>query len=187
MTLDSPLPFLGLDEEDPISLSYPWVLEDSDRYRMWYGSTINWDAGNGEMLHVIKYAESNDGHIWHKHKNATVPFRVGQFQAFSRPTVIKTESGKYLMWYSYRSGNGSNYQLGHASSIDCIHWEHSDSEIKVAEKQGEWDEHMIEYPYVFEHEQNLNMLYNGNGFGKSGFGLARILTKQLTEYGFPIS
>jgi len=31
---------------------------------------------------------------------------------------------------------------------------------------------MIEYPYVFYHKEKRYMLYNGNGFGKTGFGLA---------------
>jgi hypothetical protein len=31
---------------------------------------------------------------------------------------------------------------------------------------------MIEYPYVFRQGERLLMLYNGNGYGRSGFGLA---------------
>ena len=45
-----------------MSLSYPWVLPDANgAFRMWYGSTRTWDAGNGEMLHVINEASSADG------------------------------------------------------------------------------------------------------------------------------
>jgi hypothetical protein len=35
-----------------------------------------------------------------------------------------------------------------------------------------WDSEMIEYPFVFDHAGERYMLYNGNGYGKSGFGLA---------------
>ena len=35
-----------------------------------------------------------------------------------------------------------------------------------------WDSEMICYPYVFDHGSNRYMLYNGNGYGKTGFGLA---------------
>ena len=35
-----------------------------------------------------------------------------------------------------------------------------------------WDSEMICYPYVFEHKDDLYMLYNGNDYGKTGFGLA---------------
>jgi hypothetical protein len=35
-----------------------------------------------------------------------------------------------------------------------------------------WDSEMIEYPFVLDHKGERYMLYNGNGFGKTGFGLA---------------
>jgi hypothetical protein len=35
-----------------------------------------------------------------------------------------------------------------------------------------WDSEMIEYPFVFKHDGLRYMLYNGNGYGRSGFGLA---------------
>ena len=31
---------------------------------------------------------------------------------------------------------------------------------------------MIEYPHVFDHNGKRHMLYNGNNYGKTGFGLA---------------
>ena len=31
---------------------------------------------------------------------------------------------------------------------------------------------MIEYPFVFDHKGQRYMLYNGNGNGQTGFGLA---------------
>ena len=67
LKLDSEEPFMGADETDPISLSYPWVQVSSfGVYDMWYGSTLGWDAGNGEMLHVINHAFSEDGHNWRR-------------------------------------------------------------------------------------------------------------------------
>jgi hypothetical protein len=33
---------------------------------------------------------------------------------------------------------------------------------------------MISYPFVFQHKNFLYMLYNGNGYGKTGFGYATI-------------
>ncbi len=35
LRLDSEQPFMGLDEEDPVSLSYPWVTFSRGRYQMW--------------------------------------------------------------------------------------------------------------------------------------------------------
>ena len=35
-----------------------------------------------------------------------------------------------------------------------------------------WDSGMVEYPFVLDHGGQYFMFYNGNGYGKTGFGLA---------------
>ena len=35
-----------------------------------------------------------------------------------------------------------------------------------------WDSNMMEYCHVFSHDGIFYMLYNGNEFGKEGFGYA---------------
>jgi hypothetical protein len=40
-----------------------------------------------------------------------------------------------------------------------------------------WDSEMMCYPYVFDHKGERYMLYNGNGYGKSGFGIAKLISK----------
>lgn len=172
LTLDSDEPFMSMDSTDPISLSYPWVMHNcNDGYYMWYGSTLQWDTGNGEMLHVINYATSSDGHVWNR-LGLAVPYEIGVAQAFSRPSVIKNSDSSYSMWFSYRSGTGINYRIGYASSKDGKKWmlELDKSGIDVS-SEG-WDSEMICYPFIFDHKGERFMLYNGNGFGETGFGLA---------------
>jgi len=169
LSLDPEDVFIGCDEEDKVSLSYPWIIFDEGIYKMWYGSTISWSSENGEMIHVIKYATSKDGNNWIKHGLA-IPYEVGIAQAFSRPTVIKKDDG-YHMWFSFRSGDGTKYRIGYAHSKDGIKWDRKqDSGIDVS-KEG-WDSEMICYPFVFKHKGETYMLYNGNSYGKTGFGLA---------------
>jgi len=159
--------FIKCDEEDPISLSYPWVLFDEGIYKMWYGSTITWDAGNNEMLHIIKYATSKNGINWDKHGIA-IPYDIGTAQAFSRPTVIK-ENGIYKMWYSYR---GKIYRIGYAESSDGINWSRQDENVGIDVSESGWDGQMLCYPFVFNYKNDKCMLYNGNDYGKTGIGLA---------------
>ena len=171
LELDSDAPFMGADKSDPISLSYPWVEQyDDGDYRMWYGSTVKWDAGNGEMLHVIKSARSADGHDWRR-EDIAVPYELGVAQAFSRPTVMRAD-GKYHMWFSYRSGLGESYRIGYATSENGQSWELKLKEVGIDVSPSGWDSEMIEYPFVFHHKGHRYMLYNGNGYGKTGFGLA---------------
>ncbi len=172
LSLDSDKPFMPLSSQDPVSLSYPWVMrEDNGEYHMWYGSTVNWDAGNGEMLHVIQQASSQDGHYWQRNGFA-VPYALGVAQAFSRPTVIGNGQDGYHMWFSYRSGQGEKYRIGYASSSDKKNWELGLEKSGIQPSEQGWDSDMIEYPYVFEHKGERYMLYNGNEYGRSGFGLA---------------
>ncbi len=123
------------------------------------------------MTHVIKYAESGDGHAWQK-AGLSVPYQLGEAQAFSRPTVWIDRLGGYHMWYSYRSGTGELYRIGYATSLDGLLWtrQHDKSDLGVS--SSGWDSTMIEYPFVQEFEGQLQLFYNGNSFGKTGFGVA---------------
>lgn len=75
------------------------------------------------------------------------------------------------MWFSYRSGIGTSYRIGYAFSFNGINWDRkTDSGIDVS--ISGWDSEMICYPFVFTHKNKKYMLYNGNNYGKEGFGLA---------------
>lgn len=172
LELESSDPFMGSDKIDPISLSYPWVQpRASTGYDMWYGSTRSWDAGNGEMLHVINHAFSHDGHDWHR-TGSCVPFELGVAQAFSRPTVVGNPISGYEMWFSYRCGTGKKYRIGYAESENGITWRLANDKAGITVSDSGWDSEMIEYPFVFDHKGMRYMLYNGNDYGKTGFGLA---------------
>jgi hypothetical protein len=178
LRLDGSGPFMSTDAIDPISLSYPWVMRDNNgEYHMWYGSTMTWDAGNGEMLHVINHATSNDGDRWVRH-GLSVPYKLGIAQAFSRPTVLKDTDG-FHMWFSYRSGTGQKYRIGYAVSSTGQQWDLRLDEAGIDVSVEGWDSEMIEYPFVFDHKGRRYMLYNGNGNGKTGFGLGRLERSQL--------
>lgn len=172
LQLDSEEPFMGCNLTDPISLSYPWVqARPLGGFDMWYGSTIKWEADNGEMLHVIQHATSEDGSNWCRNGLA-LPYQIGLAQAFSRPTIAMNDSGDYDMWFSFRSGNGEKYRIGYAWSRDGANWSLDLKRTGIDVSVSGWDSEMIEYPFVFNHNGSRYMLYNGNGYGKTGFGLA---------------
>jgi len=176
LQLDSDWPVMDCDIVDPISLSYPWVAKnESGGYHMWYGSTRTWDTGNGEMLHVINYASSTDGSKWNR-EGLAVPFELGKAQAFSRPTVVGNATTGYEMWFSYRGCSEETYRIGYASSQTGKQWALSLEQANMGVSSEGWDSEMVEYPFVFDHNCERYMLYNGNGFGKTGFGLAILLS-----------
>lgn len=174
LKLENTAPFIGLNEQDSISLSYPWVHKNSaTEFHMWFGSTQTWDAGNGEMHHTIEHATSTDGHHWTRTQHS-IPSEIGVAQAFSRPTVLKAENGEYRMWFSYRCGSGRTYRIGQARSKDAKAWNLHLHDAVIPTATNGWDSEMVEYPFVFEHDQATYMLYNGNGYGKTGFGIAEL-------------
>ena len=85
--------------------------------------------------------------------------------------VGNTKTG-YEMWFSYRSGSGEKYRIGYALSKDGRRWELALEEAGIDVSLNGWDSEMIEYPFIFDHKGQRYMLYNGNGYGKTGFGLA---------------
>jgi len=167
-------PIMDRSNEDPFSISYPSVLFENNIFRMWYGSNLKWDNLQHEMNHVIKYAESHDGINWMRTNKIVLDLMHLNEYAISKPFVIKKKE-LYQMWYSYRGNkNISTYRIGYAESINGEKWNRLDDKAGIDVSENEWDSDMICYPFVFFHAGKTFMLYNGNGYGKTGFGLAVI-------------
>jgi predicted GH43/DUF377 family glycosyl hydrolase len=160
-------PVLDRSETDPFSLSYPAVLGTADGFLMWYGSTLAWGESGADMTHVIKLARSNDGYDWSTTGDVCVGIEKPDETAFSRPTVLKDE--RYRMWYSFR---GASYRIGYAESQDGIRWTRMDDAAGLLPSGDGWDSESVEYPSVFVHAGRTYLLYNGNRYGATGFGLA---------------
>lgn len=146
------------------------VLPGSDVWRMWYLSCTGWKVDCGKPVHKyhIKYAESKDGIHWRRNGVVAIDFANEEEYAISRPSVIH-DHGRWKMWYSYR---GLSYRIGYAESDDGRNWRRLDDQVGIDTSKSGWDSEMIEYPFVFDHQGQRYMLYNGNDFGKSGFGIA---------------
>ena len=76
------------------------------------------------------------------------------------------------MWFSYRSGSGETYRIGYATSEQGEKWVLNLDKSGITVSESGWDSEMIAYPFVFDHQDRRYMLYNGNGYGRTGFGLA---------------
>jgi predicted GH43/DUF377 family glycosyl hydrolase len=161
-------PLIDRSDPDPYTLSYPWVLRSESQWNMWYGSNLRWGAAQTDMLHRIKRATSYDGYVWSRDGKVVIKPLDDSEYAFVRPCVIESD-GRYRMWYSYR---GVAYRIGYAVSDNGIEWNRKDSEAGIAPSPGDWDGDCIEYPCVFEHGGQMYLLYCGNGYGRTGFGLA---------------
>jgi len=165
-------PVMDRNDADPFTISYPWVLVDDGRWRMWYGSNLSWGTGarQDEMAHVFKYAESSDGVNWRRNGAIALRFKDDSEYAMSKPTVIR-DADRYRMWYSYR---GDAYRIGYAESLDGATWIRRDELVGIDPSNDGWDAGAICYPCVFDHQGERYMLYNGGRYGDTGFGLAKL-------------
>lgn len=166
----SEAPILDRHDYDPLTISSPWVLHENGQWKMWYGSHLSWDNDEHDMHYVIKYATSDDGITWNRTNQIVLDTLPGE-SAVVRPSICK-ENNIYHMWYSRRIGKKETCALGYASSKDGIDWKRQDEKMNLAVSPSGWDSQMLCYPCVFDHQGKRYMLYNGNGFGKTGFGLA---------------
>lgn len=167
-------PLLDRSLYDKCFVSHNCIFQENDFYRTYYISCDKWEERNGVISHSynIKYAESKDAIHWVREGKVAINFRYENEYAISVPRVIK-EDKIYKMWYSYRGGpKGDTYRIGYAESLNGVDWIRKDEEVSLdVSKQG-WDSDMICYPFVFDYKAERYMFYNGNGYGKSGFGLA---------------
>lgn len=165
-------PVMDRSHEDPFSISYPSILSENGIYRMWYGSNLKWGKDQSSMDHVFKYAESRDAIHWIRTGKIVMGLEHPNEYALSKPYVIRDPT-HYSMWYSYRGKkNCTTYRIGYATSPDGLVWTRKDSEVGIEVSKSGWDSEMICYPCIFDFKGERYMLYNGNGYGKTGFGLA---------------
>ena len=165
-------PIIDRSQVDPFSISYPFVLETQNGLVMWYGSNLNWGEKHDDMNFVIKTATSNDGVSWKRENHVALHHEHDNEYAIARPHVLN-ENGVFKMWYSFR-GNGlvDSYRIGYAESRDGFSWKRLDAHAGIDVSKNGWDAEMICYPFIFDHQGKRYMLYNGNSYGKSGFGFA---------------
>jgi hypothetical protein len=169
--LRRPGPVFERSVDDPWFCSNPCVLPEAGGWRMWYLSGLGWEDIDGRpspSYHICD-ARSVDGVHWHERGRIAVPLEGEEF-AIARPCVLRDGTG-YTMWFSVRTRERP-YRLGAARSEDGVNWRRSPSLADLPPAAAGWDSEMVAYPHVFDHDGERWMLYCGNGFGRTGFGLA---------------
>ncbi len=166
----APGPIIDRSPQEPHFCASCAVVPTEDSWRMWYLSCTGWSMQDGHPRHSyhIKYAESEDGVYWKRDGHVAIDYLNEEEYAISRPSVIKDKKG-WKMWYSFR---GKTYRIGYAESEDGRNWKREDDIAGINVSASGWDSEMIEYPFIFDHKDQRFMLYNGNNYGETGFGIA---------------
>lgn len=172
-------PIMDRSKFDPIWVGQPCVLKmDEGDWRMWYLSCqkIETIDNHPEPFYNIKYATSTNGIDWNRENITCIDFDKNT-DAIGRPAVW-FEDDKFKMLHSnrkadgYRSKKESGYRIEYSESIDGINWKSNSEKMKLLKSEHGWDSIMNEYCTTYRVHNKRVVLYNGNGFGETGFGFA---------------
>lgn len=177
-------PILGPSLKEPFLVGDGFVRKYNDTYYMWYIFGTRWiPATNIEpvaRVYKIGHAFSKDAINWQRGEGDQIIADVlNEDECQALPTVVES-GGKYHMIFCFREATDfrknpqRSYKLGYAYSTDLVTWIRDDNNVGIKPTDGEWDSEMMCYPHLFRVKNKTYLLYNGNEFGKLGFGLAEL-------------
>ena len=168
-------PVLARDKNNPIFAAATSVhVDKNDTWHTWYNSGLRWEDTNEgwKPTYGIHYAHSLDGVDWISKPGLIIPLADEHEHSFGRPSVVHWDK-MFYMWFAHRGTKDySTYRIGFASSEDGLIWNRNDAISGISLSESGWDSESICYPFVFKHKKARYMLYNGNNYGKTGFGYA---------------
>jgi len=158
----------------PHFVATPEVLRTEDGFRAWFTSCVRWESTLAGPKHFynLEYAESADGVNWNRDGTIAIDFEGPDEYALGVPRVIR-EQDRWKMWFCSRSTpTQATYRIRYAESPDGIRWQRLPTQPGLDISESGWDSEMICYPYVFDCLGQRYLLYNGNAYGRTGFGIA---------------
>lgn len=175
-------PVLSASPHEPCLVGDGFVKVIGGVFHMWYIFGLGWKQFSADeppdRTYKIGHAISTDGVSWVKDEAKQIIIdRIGIDESQALPTVIEFD-GRFHMFfcfrqsYDFRKNVSRGYRIGHAYSDDLKNWTRDDENPLLKGTPGDWDSDMLCYPNVFESDGKVCLLYNGNEFGRYGFGLA---------------
>ena len=174
-------PILAPTLHEPFLVGDAFVQKFHNIYHMWYIFGTKWEKftpdAPPDRVYKISHATSSDGINWHRNGQKIIEDRLNPDECQALPTAIKV-GNRYYMFFCYREAFGfradskRGYRIGAAWSDDLEHWTRDDTAGILSSEEGAWDSDMQCYPHVFSLRGEIYLLYNGNSFGRDGFGLA---------------
>ena len=177
-------PIVSASLYEPVLVGDAFVQQYNNQYHMWYIYGTKWmPATTTEpeaRVYKIAYATSINGINWTKQEGVQIISDVlnpNECQAL--PTVTKVHN-TYHMYFCFREATDfrnnatRGYKLGYAYSTDLVNWTRNDALKGIETTPNSWDSEMMCYPHIFQAFNQVYLLYNGNHFGKYGFGIAQL-------------
>lgn len=179
-----PGPILGPTLNEPFLVGDAFVLRAEGMFHMWYMFGQRWKretpTSPPDRVYKIGHAISSDGLSWTKGDGIQIlTDRLGADECQALPSVIHF-GGRYHMVFCYRDVHGfredpsRGYRIGYATSPDLRTWTRDDDSLGFHAGPDDWDGLMQCYPHLCVISGTPFLLYNGNAFGRYGFGAAEL-------------
>lgn len=179
-------PVLAQSLHEPCLVGDGFVKRIGGSFHMWYIFGTGWKRyaldTTPDRTYKIGHATSPDGIAWRKEEaRQIIADRLGPDESQALPTVLQLGERWHMFFcyrpsFDFRSNPDRGYRIGHAWSDDLMNWTRDDNDPRLDVEPGAWDGEMQCYPHVFECDGRVYLLYNGNQFGRLGFGLAVLET-----------
>lgn len=177
-------PVLSASPHEPCLVGDGFVRVLDGKFHMWYIFGTGWKQFDSQSapdrIYKIGHATSSDGVNWEKEEaRRIISDALGPDESQALPTVIQIGSMSHMFFcyrqsHDFRTNKSRGYRIGHATSTDLNNWVRDDAALGLDVTPGDWDSDMLCYPHVFECDGRIFLLYNGNEFGRNGFGLAEL-------------
>lgn len=151
------------------------VFEDEGVWKIWYaaGSSFEQVGDTTKPRYATRYIESSDGIAIPLTGGVDCLQPRGDEYRLGRATVLKDE-GVYHAFYSFAATTGG-FHLGWALSEDGRTWTRRDDELRIDDHPSGWDAQDRCYPGIAIVDDAVYMFYNGNDYGRDGFGCAALV------------
>lgn len=180
-------PILSSSIHEPTLVGDGFVKKYDGAYHMWYIFGTHWIPKTATepvaRVYKIGHATSTDIFHWEKEEGKQIiPDVLNKEECQALPSVV-FHDGLYHMVFCFREATDfrknpkRGYRLGYAFSKDLVNWSRNDSALADIANVGsdDWDTNMMCYPHLFSVNNKVYLLYNGNEFGKYGFGCAALI------------
>ncbi len=150
------------------------VLFDDGIWKMWYGAGSEFvknDQGDSLPKYFTRYVESADG-IYPDGPGEDCFAPGGVEYRLGRASVIRT-GDLYRMFFAWATMT-SGLQLGYAESKDGRTWSRDDAALNLGHSENEFDSRHMSSPNVVRAADKIFLFYNGNDYGRQGFGCAEL-------------
>ena len=171
-------PVLSFTPDEPFVLGSPKIRRFNDTWYLAYSSGRKWLPNNGspQPIYKIRMATSGDGINWTRLGKDLIQNVLEENECQASPDIFFYK-GMYHMFFSYRYNlnfkeRKRGYQIGYASSANLHTWTRDDKKAGITTSETGWDSDSLSYAHIFELDNKVYMLYQGNEIGRYGFGLA---------------